>query len=83
MTLTDPQKQEVRTMLEHPLMMLVMTEALRISWLKKKGAATLEEAAMAFNHQSGADDVLCELFSLVESKKQISITPRKLRHQIP
>ena len=78
--LSDRQKAELRGALSSPLVQQAIDEALRAVWSKKRGAETLEGAAMAYNHQSGASDFLDELYSLAELKTSIQVPMRKLRH---
>jgi hypothetical protein len=61
-------------------MQMALEDALRTTRQRKGGAQTLEAAAMAYNHQSGADDLVGELLSLADSSKPVGITMRKLRH---
>jgi hypothetical protein len=78
--LSDGQKAELRGALSSPLVQMAMDDALRSVWRKKSGAQSLEEAAMAYNHQSGASDFLNELYSLAELKTGVQVPMRKLRH---
>jgi hypothetical protein len=78
--LSDGQKTELRGALSSPLVQMAMDEALRAVWSRKRGAETLEGAAMAYNHQSGASDFLDELYSLVELKVSVQVPMRKLKH---
>jgi hypothetical protein len=78
--LSDTEKAELRGALSSHVFRKALDEALCVVFRKKRGAETLEAAAMAYNHQSGAMDVLDELFSLAEIKEDLSIKPRKLKH---
>jgi len=78
--LSDLEKSELRGALTSQAFRKALDEALCVVFRKKRGAETLEAAAMAYNHQSGAMDVLDELFSLAELKADNSVKPRKLKH---
>jgi hypothetical protein len=78
--LIDGEKSALREALMHPSVQKAMDEALRAVWRKKRGAETLEGAAMAYNHQSGASDFLDELFALAELKMDFQVPMRKLKH---
>lgn len=67
-------------MLGNALFRTALDEALKEVWRKKRGAESLEAAAMAYNHQSGACDLLDELFALANLKENFSIPLRKLKH---
>ena len=67
-------------MLEQPLLMDALTEALRSVHNEKRDATTLEGAAMAYSYTQGAGKLLENLFKHSESTKSIGLTPRKLRH---
>lgn len=78
--LSEEQKQELRNLLGNQLFKRSLEDAMRRVWNKKRGAETLEGAAMAYNHQSGACDLVDELFALAELKENHSVPMRKLRH---
>ena len=78
--LSDGQKAELRGALSSPVVQTAIEDALRSVWKKKLGAESLEAAAMAYNHQSGASDFLDELYSLAELKGSVQVPMRKLRH---
>jgi hypothetical protein len=78
--LSDTEKQELRNILLNPIFKRSFEDAMRRVWNKKRGAETLEGAAMAYNHQSGASDLVDELFALAELKEKHSVPMRKLKH---
>ena len=78
--LSDGEKSELRTGLLSPVMQRAIESALRSIWKKRNGADTIESAAMAYNYQCGASDLLDELFSLAELKTDLHVPMRKLRH---
>lgn len=78
--LSDTEKQELRNVLVNPMFKRGLEDAMRRVWNRKRGAETLEGAAMAYNHQSGACDLVDELYALAELKESHSIPMRKLKH---
>jgi len=78
--LSDTEKEELRNVLVNPAFKRGLEDAMRQVWNKKRGAETLEGAAMAYNHQSGACDLIDELFALAELKEKHSVPMRRLKH---
>jgi len=78
--LSDKEKSDLHALLGDPLLKRVFEEGLRKVWAKKRNMETLEGAAMAYNHQSGASDLLDEIYSLAELKGSFYVPMRKLRH---
>ena len=80
MEYTTEQKRALRGMIEQPMVMDALTDALRGVHKDKGEAHTLEAAAMAYSYTQGAGKLLEHLFRLCESTKSIQITPRRLKH---
>lgn len=78
--LGEKEQSDLRSILENLLFRKALDLALKEVWRKKRGAESLEAAAMAYNHQSGACDLLDELFSLAEMKENFAVPLRKLKH---
>ena len=70
--LSNADKQDLRTVLESPLFRKVMQEALTATYREKAGAASLEQAAMAYNYTEGARGVLNRLLGMAEIKEELA-----------
>ncbi len=78
--LSEKEKADLRELLSVPIMKKAIEDSLREVWRRKRGMETLEGAAMAYNHQSGASDFLDALYSLAEIKDTFHVPMRKLKH---
>lgn len=77
MKLNEQQKSELGNILRHP----VFVEAVRIvsSGLRRKGAQTIEAAALAQAFNEGYEAFADNLYALTEVEKPMTIQPRALR----
>jgi hypothetical protein len=82
--LNNYEKQDLRVMLENPLLKKSFVEALNSTYREKAGATSLEQAAMAYNFTEGARGILNRLLSMADIKEEISATTntRKFRPTI-
>ena len=81
--ISNAQKEEVRSLLNNPLLQLALQNALADVWNGLQGASTLEGAALAYKQMEGATSVLSKLHSNVDIKKSFAVTPRRLKHTTP
>lgn len=64
----------------NPVFRKASEESISKIWRKNRGVQTLETAAMAYSHQSGASDFIDALYDLAEIQERPATPTRKLRH---
>lgn len=79
-TLSITEQQNLKALLQTPTFTKAVEEALNGVFRERRGAATLEACAMAYNHTEGAVAVLLKLYSLAEIKAPFEgATARRLK----
>lgn len=67
-TLSLMEQQDLKALLQAPTITKAIEEALNGVFREKRGAATLEACAMAYNYTEGAVAVMMKLHALAEIK---------------
>jgi hypothetical protein len=78
--LSEEEVASLRLILMSPTFRKATEESINKIWRKNRGVHTLEAAAMAHSHQSGASDFIDALYDLAEIQERPAAPTRKLRH---